>query len=514
MWHAVRVQAVRHALMAGDSCEKELDSGMDTFEKKVIDHIRKYNMFDGIGHCVCGVSGGADSVSLLTVLARYRKLLGITLHVVHINHMIRGEEADSDQAYVEELCGGYGIECISRNIDVAGMAADMGLTVEEAGRRARYDTFEQVRSLYEGDGSVIAVAHNQNDVAETVIFNMARGTGLGGMKGIAPVRDNVVRPILNCSRDEIEAYLRRNDISYCTDSTNNEDDYTRNKIRHKVLPVLMEVNEQAVSHICAMAQLAGRYEELTDNMVYSFLKGQGIDVRRSECVWTGGNDAAVSYSIDISECLAQDAMIQELAVRQLIGMTCGGLKDVGRTHVMEVMKLCFADTGAGIDLPGGGRVRAEYGKLVFQSAAARSAVNEKKSQNPETSDAIELDMAADRRYDTPGGTLVVRIYDRPAELDLSKKEYTKYLDYDKINKCLQLRTFRRGDYMIVNSDGGGKKLNRLFTDMKIPADLRQDIPLVADGSEILWAIGFRLGENYKVTEQTTHIAEIQYVIKR
>ena len=231
---------------------------MDTFEKKVIDYIRKYNMFDGVDHCVCGVSGGADSVSLLTILARYRKMLGITLHVVHINHMIRGKEADSDQTYVEDLCSGYGIECISRNIDVVSMAVDMGLTVEEAGRRARYDTFEQIRSLYESEGSVIAVAHNQNDVAETVIFNMARGTGLGGMKGITPVRNNVVRPILCCAREEIEDYLSRNNIPYCTDSTNNEDDYTRNKIRHKVLPVLMDVNEQAVSHICAMAQLADR----------------------------------------------------------------------------------------------------------------------------------------------------------------------------------------------------------------------------------------------------------------
>ncbi len=487
---------------------------MDTFEKKVIDYIRKYNMFDGVNHCVCGVSGGADSVSLLTILARYRKMLGITLHVVHINHMIRGKEADSDQTYVEDLCSGYGIECISRNVDVVGMAADMGLTVEEAGRRARYDAFEQIRGLYESEGSVIAVAHNQNDVAETVIFNMARGTGLGGMKGITPVRNNVVRPILGCAREEIEDYLSRNNIPYCTDSTNNEDDYTRNKIRHKVLPVLMDVNEQAVSHICAMAQLADRYEQLTDNMVYAFLKGQGIDVRRSECVWTGGDDAAVSYSIDISEWLAQDGLIQELAVRQLIGMTSGGLKDVGRAHVMEVMKLCSADTGAGIDLPGGGRVRAEYGKLVFQSAAAISEENEKKYQEAETADIVELDMSVGREYDTLEGTLVIRIYDRPAELDLSKKEYTKYLDYDKINKCLQLRTFRRGDYMIVNSDGARKKLNRLFTDMKIPAGLRPDIPLIADGPEILWAIGFRLGENYKVTERTMRIAEIQYVIKR
>lgn len=218
---------------------------MDVFEKDVLEYIRKYHMFDGISHCVCGVSGGADSVSLLTVLARHRAELGIDIHVVHINHMIRGEAADGDQSYVETLCGEYGVTCDSYRIDVRKLAEQAGQTVEEAGRHARYDAFDRMRARYADEGCVIAVAHNRNDVAETVLFNMARGTGMGGIKGIAPVRDHIVRPLLGSDRSHIEEYLDRKGIRYCTDATNNEDDYTRNKIRHRILPLMNEINGQA-----------------------------------------------------------------------------------------------------------------------------------------------------------------------------------------------------------------------------------------------------------------------------
>ena len=490
----------------GDSINTEdtRKNAIDPFERQVLGYIRKYNMFDNVKHCVCGVSGGADSVSLITVLVRLCGYLGIELHVVHINHMIRGAAADSDQEYVEDLCRKYGVSCNSYNIDVQTMASDRGFTVEEAGRLARYDAFDTVRRQYEGEGCVIAVAHNRNDVAETVIFNMARGTGMGGIKGIAPVRENIVRPLLGCDRSEIEGYLDRMGIPYCTDATNNEDDYTRNKIRHKILPLMVEINEQAVEHICDMAELAADYERLASGVVEEFLKSQGIDISQENRGWTGTESRCGEYSVDRGTLFAQNKLIRELAIRQLVGLVCGGLKDIGRNHVAEVMKLCDAETGAGIDLPGGGRVYVQYDRIIF------STKTDSDTEKERGCDPVDIDMTRDGIYEMGNVRLTVRIYDRPKMLDLSKKECTKYLDYDRIIQCLQLRTMKNGDYIVVNSAGSRKKLNRLFTDAKIPADRRGEIPLVAAGSEIVWAVGLRIGENYKVTDNTRRILHMEF----
>lgn len=482
--------------------------GTDMFEDKVIGQIRRYGMFEGAAHCVCGVSGGADSVSLLTVLARHRRELRLDIHVVHINHMIRGKDADDDQRYVESLCDSYGVECNSYRIDVCSIADSEGITVEEAGRNVRYDAFEKVRQRYASEGCVIAVAHNWNDVAETVMFNMARGTGMAGVKGIPARRGNIVRPLLGCDRSEIEAYLNRMGLKYCTDITNNEDEYTRNKIRHRILPVLCEVNPQAVEHICAMAQMAAEYEELASHMVRSFLMSQGIDADPGACVWHGKSEKRMRYVVDIDALRCQERLIQELTIRQLIGMAGGGLKDVGRSHVREVMKLYSSGTGAGIDLPGNGRARVEYGKLVFDSYGGTE--NDKDSQLADGGQSQHIDMINGGVYETVSGTVEVKIYERPDALDLSKKECTKYVDYDRISKCLQLRTYRKGDYIVVNSDGSRKKINRLFTDSKIPVDKRGQIPLIISGDEVVWAVGIRIGENYKITDSTRKILELDF----
>ena len=488
-----------------DKITDKITDKTDAFEKKIIRYIEKNNMFDGARHCVCGVSGGADSISLLTVLSKYRNYLGVNIHVVHINHMIRGEAADADQGYVEKMCDLYGVDCSSYNIDVQTMASEQGLTVEEAGRLARYGAFDDIKKKHAQEGCVIAVAHNRNDVAETVLFNMARGTGMGGVKGIAPVKDGIVRPLLSCDRAEIEDYLRRHGISFCTDATNDEDDYTRNKIRHRIIPVMREINDQAVEHICSMAEMAADYERLVSGLTEKFLQSQGIDISVETCGWTGTSNEGRSYSVDRDSLFGQDKLVQELAVRRLIGMVCGGLKDIGRSHVQEVMKLYNADTGAGIDLPGGGRAFVRYGDIVFSAHNK----NDNNSQLDDAS-AVDIDIASDGVYELNSGRLLVKIYDRPELLDLSKKECTKYLDYDKIKKCLQLRTMKSGDYIVVNSEGARKKLNRLFTDAKIPADTRRDVPLVTSGSEVVWAVGLRIGENYKVTDNTHRIIEMTF----
>lgn len=496
----------------------------DIFEKQVLEFIDENKMFDGVRHCVCGVSGGADSVSLLTVLARHSGELGITLHVVHVNHMIRGAEADRDQSYVEALCREYGVECVSHRIDVIAAANEQNLTVEEAGRKARYAAFEQMAAAYAGEGCVVAVAHNRNDVAETVLFNMARGTGMAGVKGISPVRDGIVRPLLACDRSDIEAYLLRNGIAYCTDATNNEDEYTRNKIRHRVLPVLSEINAQAAGHICAMAETAAEYDELVSELVKDFLIRQGVDEQRISCGWekkadADGRDDQICIGVDIDALQAEKRLVRELVIRQLIGMTCGGLKDIGRSHVSEVEKLFAAENGAGIDLPMGVRAYTRYGKLIFarKSVAGDEAWEAYVMDVPWTFGDADAECAVPRGIYNPelGDVLEQTGYfclhgcGPLGKPDVVKKMYTKCIDYDRIKQCLHLRTYRDGDYMVINSAGARKKLNRIFTDCKVPPEMRKRVLLVCSGSEVVWAVGMRIGENYKITDDTKRVVRME-----
>ena len=481
---------------------------MDAFEKQVREQIRKYHMFDGAGHVICGVSGGADSVSLFTVLARHQEMFKIKLHVVHINHMIRGEAADRDQEFVEKLCEDYGVCCKSFRIDVPGLARQKGLTLEEAGRIARYRLFEQERQRYVNEGCVIAVAHNRNDVAETVLFNMARGTGIGGIKGITPKRDVIVRPLLSSDRRDIEAYLDRNNISYCTDCTNEENEYARNRIRNMVLPELCRINNQAVKHIYDMAELALKYELMAAELVESFFVSQNIDIKKDMVKWTSDHDSKRRYRVDLEALRTQNELVGELAIRQLIGMVSGGLKDVTRQHVREVMKLYDSCTGASITLPGGARAYREYGWLVFATEKALEDPVKEALKCDRLS--IEIDMERDGVYKVPGGVASIRMYDRTTDTAIIKKDFTKYLDYDKIEGSLRIRTAQKDDYIVVNTVGSKKKINRFFTDRKVPLEKRENVLLLVADSEVLWVIGDRIGENYKVTDDTKRIFEITF----
>ena len=182
---------------------------------------------------VAGVSGGADSVCLLFVLLKIREEIPFSLHGVHVNHGIR-KEAGEDAAYVEQLCSQFGLPFILVKENVRERAAAEKRSEEEMGRLVRYQAFESVMKSV--GANKIAVAHNSNDQAETMLFHLFRGSGLSGLCGIRPVRDHIIRPILCLERKEIEQYLEERKIAYCKDATNEEDDYTRNRIRHHILP--------------------------------------------------------------------------------------------------------------------------------------------------------------------------------------------------------------------------------------------------------------------------------------
>jgi tRNA(Ile)-lysidine synthase len=485
-------------------------------EDKIYQFIIDENMLEAGDNCIVGVSGGADSVCLLTVLHRLSHRLGIRLYAVHINHMIRGEEADGDENYVKELCSRYDIPFYSYHIDVTALAAESGLTVEEAGRMARYNCFRKTGEKLDLAAYKIAVAHNKNDVCETVILNLTRGTGMSGMKGIAAGRDNIIRPLISVSRQDIEKYLEQEGIAYRTDSTNLSTDYTRNKIRHLILPELIKLNDRAVEHINQFADIAQEYYNYVDGAVKRFIE---------ENVTTDRNMAgAEAVSVNMDTLRNEQKLICTMVIMELIGKACGGRKDIGGAHADEVKKLFDSDSGAEIMLPHGARAINNYGRLQFISANGSNKnkngknsdniiENEKSGKLTENLSGYNIDIENAGIYNIPGTghKLKVDIFDKPVHIDLTKKECTKLIDYDRIQNGISIRNFMENDYIVINSEGSRKKINRLFSDAKIPKTDRPYIPLIASGSEIIWAVGIRIGENYKINDDTKKVIRFELI---
>ena len=222
------------------------------FEQKIKNYIKQNNMVTRGDKVLAGISGGADSTCLLYVLSHLKEQMGFELCVVHVNHGIR-QEAQEDAVYVEKICKQLMIPFFLRTEDVPLIACREGLTEEEAGRSVRYAVFEELADKV--CATKIAVAHNRNDLAETMLLNLFRGTGVHGAGAIRPVRGRIIRPLLDTERTEIEEYLRKKGISYQTDKTNLEDDHTRNRIRHHILPYAQqEINNRAVQHLARAAQ--------------------------------------------------------------------------------------------------------------------------------------------------------------------------------------------------------------------------------------------------------------------
>lgn len=475
---------------------------MKEFENKIIEYMKAYSMLDfesiesKASGVVLGVSGGADSVVLLSFFVSLRNSVApkLLLKVVHVNHMIRGEEADSDQEFVEELCKRLNVPYKVYREDIPAMAKKLDMTEEEAGRNYRYKAFRECALELEMEYKCkcrIAVAHNKDDLAETVLYNLIRGSSLLGLAGIKPVRDMIIRPLLDTSRAELEEYLKELGQDYVTDSTNLETEYTRNKIRHLVMPELKKMNSAAVQHIADVARdalelgndigdrllCAHDKEEREPSGVYEYPDGRKQDIYERE-------------EISIAQLRNETHLAAGEMILGAIESVCGRRKDITREHLREVYELSEKESGKSVDLPYGMIAERVYDRIVIRM---RTVLNEKGS-----SDEVE-------------GRIVISHISYSETLEISKKEYTKMIDCGKIKSTLVLRKPLPDDYIVISKDGGKKKLSRYFTAEKIERELRQAVPVVADGNEIVWVVGMRLSERYKIDSETQTVAVIEYI---
>lgn len=474
-------------------------------KQQVLGYIKKEKMINKGDHILAGVSGGADSVCLFILLCLLKKELDFRLSVLHVNHGIR-QEASEDAKYVEKLCKEYNVPCYIEEVDIPTLSREMSMGEEEAGRFARYDLF--YKKMEEIEANKLAVAHNMNDQAETFIMNLSRGSGLRGLSGIRAVRDRIIRPLLMTSREDIEKYLEDNNIPYQTDATNLEDEHTRNRIRHHVLPYLSSnINSEALLHISSAATELAYAQEYMEMQAANWLKDQGISTN---------NEQGLPL-LDLKEYRKQPYIVRKYILMELLNLVTNKRKDITQAHIEAADRLCMNQSGSEeIHLPYGIRILRAYDELRI--ATNNNAPADKQVIDPDAEQIIELrsddNITIPREISfacTDFRVRIIEIPDGDAEDFLAKVPripYTKWFDYDKILSCPIFRFRKPGDYIVIDQKGHKKSLKKFMTDQKIPEKDRNSVIIMADGDNVMWIVGYRTSCAYEISGSTKHILEI------
>ena len=435
---------------------------------KVSEYISKYDMLRNTDTIVVGVSGGQDSICLLFLLSEILKDKDIALEVVHVDHGLR-PSAHDEAMFVKGICEKLDIPFHLAEADVKKYAELQKISTEEAGRKIRYDAYNKVLGDRKGK---IAIAHNANDNAETMLFNLIRGTSLNGLKGIRPVNGNIIRPLLCVTRKEIEEYISLNQIPYVTDESNLTDEYTRNKIRHHILSYAAEnINENTVLNIGRTTEMISEAENYLNECTKEALKRCLISNEENE------------VRLNVTVLLKEDPYIIKRMLREALSAVAGTSKDITSEHILKTFELLSKEGSKEAALPYGMLARKEYDVLrIFKDPGEKS---------------ISLPKITERIIE--GADLK----------SVPVSAYTKWFDYDKISNVRELRFRREGDYLCINKDMNRKSLKDYMINEKIPKAERDTVPLIADGDHIMWVIGHRISEYYKVTDETKRILEIR-----
>ncbi|MCR5746758.1 MAG: tRNA lysidine(34) synthetase TilS [Lachnospiraceae bacterium] len=423
-------------------------------------------------HVCVAVSGGADSMCLLFLMKEIAEEEGFSLSAVHVEHGIRGEDSMSDMKYVENQCKNMHIPLKTFRIDAPALSIQTGTSLEEAARNERYRLFNSINA------DKIALAHHMNDQAETVLFNLIRGTGLKGLKGIAPLRGKYIRPLLCLKRSDIEDYCNEKNIRYRHDITNDDTDLSRNLIRHNVLPQLENVNIRTIDHICSCA------EELSETD--AFLEELTTETAQKLVEFDNG-----IARIDLNDLLALHPVLSARVIKKTLIRISGRAKDITRKHIEAVLSIAKGQSGRQTAIIYGIKARKEFKELII-TGPGHYETDSTPLYTPEICfEIIERRLVSDEEI-TKDST------------------YTKLIDYATIKDTadLSIRHRHPGDRISIRN--GTKKLKDLLIEEKIPAKDRDKLFVVALHSEVIWIPGIgRIGERFKITDSTKQILRME-----
>lgn len=418
---------------------------------KVLAWMRAQTMTKPGDTVVCAVSGGADSVCMLHVLLSLRDTLGIIVEAAHFNHHLRGAESDRDEAFVRQLCKTLDVHLYVDGGDVQSRAALAHESIEEAARKLRYAFFSSLPGL-------VATAHTQDDNLETVLLNLTRGTGLTGLCGIPPKRGTLIRPMLPCSRAEIEAYLKEHALSHVTDSSNLLPDVRRNRLRQRVIPLLKEENPSLGETAFRMCRILAE-----DNKILHQQAAQAL------------HSARLPDGLRCSALRAYPDAVRTRAIRLFLS-DIRALK-LSQTHIEAVDRLLFTEKpSASVCLPGGYTARRDYDRLYVSAGAPASGFP-----------SVQLLPGQSCVLQGAGFRVSCRTEENFPEIQNTLSTFAVKYDTIGNHSGITIRPRQPQDSMRVS--GGRKTLKRLMIDRKIPAAIRSSVPVVCDACGVLGVYG-------------------------
>ncbi len=445
---------------------------MKEFDNKILSVIQKFNMIQSGDKILVGLSGGADSCALLHVLCKLSTTLGFTLVAAHLNHGIRGDEALRDQNHSKAFSEKLGIPFVTEQVSVPQYAEQNKMSEEMAARKLRYDFFKEVCDKH--SCNKIAVAHNQNDSVETILLNLIRGSGSKAMDGIKPINGNVIRPLIETTREEIEQYLKKCKIDFVVDSTNLEDNYARNIVRNQIIPRMKSINEGVLNNIIRTSSIVRAESEYLENEI----KNLDIINLQKDCVTIKKR----TFS-QLHIALARRAFLQAIT------MLCGNTFNVSSKQIDPVIS--SLKTGNVFTLGNGI-------KICITSDEIRLTYS--------------LDSVSEYEYELSlPGSLTIKETGASYKFDFvdtyEKKNGVLYINAEGIDK-IKIRTRKNGDVFTPYGMKGNKKIKSFYIDNKIPSSERNHYPLLIANDKVAAVLPLRISDDFKINKNTQKILRI------
>ncbi|MHC1685542.1 MAG: tRNA lysidine(34) synthetase TilS [Clostridiaceae bacterium] len=449
--------------------------------------ILKYNMIEKDDKVIVGLSGGPDSVCLLHILYKLKEKYNLTLYAAHVNHCIRGKDADNDEEYVKELCKILGIKCFVLRKNVEQLAKEKGVSSEMAGRDLRYEFFENLKK--ELSASKIAIAHNANDRAETILMRIIRGTGLEGLEGIKAVRDNyIIRPLIEVKRGEIEEYCERESLKPRIDATNLETIYSRNKVRLELIPYIQNnFNKDIITSLIRFSENVKKDSEFIEKIsnkkfhLYCDITNNKVIIKK--------------------DAFCEDESIVTRIIRKAIAALTGSGYNFERKHIYDIISLQKSSTGKKINLVSKVISYNNYGNIELYIENNNEKLSYFHYSIPINKDIYIKELGLKITTEV--------IIDKKVNF-INNNSLIKYFSYDKIsNSELLLRNRQNGDSFIPLGMKGKKKLKDFYIDIKMPKEERDHTPILTIGDKIAWIVGVRTSEEFKVDKNTKNILMIK-----
>ena len=466
-------------------------------EKKVIQYIEEQRILEAGDHVLIGVSGGADSLALLYFLDKFADLFQIVIGVAHLHHGLRGQAADADEEFVRNFCQQRKIPFFSRQRNIQVISQIEKISVEEAGRKERYDFFMAIAE--EQGYNRIAMGHHINDQAETMLMRLIRGTGVKGVSGIKSSRDNLyIRPFLCLQKKEILNYCDIHKLAFRTDATNFQRDYTRNKIRLDIMPMILAINPRAEVHFNEFTKIANEYEAFFEKYVDQLedqiltLKEQRVLINRD--LW-----------------LKEEPVVQKEILRRSIFKFKGSLKEIEYNHITAFYSLLKSDkTIWEIHFPHDILIMRRYDRvMVVEKQKSVGAIIAPKRILPNKTYLFSKErlILETKLVSQDEFRKKTAIFSKEMEIHSEK-----YFDYDKIKDILVLRSRQSGDYFYPTGLTGKKSIKKYCIDKKIDRNRRDQIPLLVTGGEVLWILGYAINQRFLADNDTKNIIKVTYLM--